>query len=149
MDYEAEVQPRIGAWFRVVFLCIWGGIVVGAILIIDSRFGLFGPMRWWAFGCVAFSVLIVLIGTWPICRTNGFQRWIIRDGVIEYESPTPLLGDSFRANLEDVDAIWRDGDGDFAYCRIRSTGLTHRFWVGAIEGQVFFTFVRDCKKAEQ
>ena len=95
MRYEGECQPRIGAAFRFGFLCIWGVVSVCAILIIDSGFELLGQMRWLALGGFVFLTLLLLVGIWPICCTKGFQRWSIRDGVIEYESPTPLLGESF------------------------------------------------------
>ena len=148
-DYEAEIQPRISAIYQLIFVCIWSVISVCVILIIDSRFGWLGPMRWLTVAGFAFLILLAWVALWPICCTKGFQRWSIRDGVIAYETPTPILGESFRARLEEVDAIWREGDGDFAFCRLKATGHTYRFSVRTIEGQVFFALISDWKKAEQ
>ena len=38
----------------------------------------------------------------------------------------------------DVDAIWRDGDSDFAACRLKSNGHTYQIDVRSVAGWQFF-----------
>lgn len=145
MTYQAEYKPSTRATFQFVFLCLFALALFCGVDFTDSRFGL-GSVRWLAFGCAAIPVIIGLVATFRVGRSSGSQRWIIRDGIVEYESPTPLLGESFRATIDDVDAIWRDGDSDFAACRLRSNGHTYRIDVRSIGGWKFFELLHAYKK---
>lgn len=144
MTYEAEYKPRMGAAFQFAFLCVFALVLFYGVYFVDSRFEL-ESIRWLVYACAALSVIIGLVATFRVIRSNGMQRWIIRDGFIEYESPTPFLGESFRAPIDDVDAIWRDGDSDFASCRLKSNRHTYRIDVRSVAGWEFFELLHAYK----
>lgn len=149
MNYRAEYKPSTGAAIQFVFLSVFALALFCGVHFVDSRFEL-GFIRWLAFGCAAMPVIIGLVITFRVSCSNGLQRWIIRDGIIEYVSPNPILGDSFRATVDDVDAIWIDGDSDFAACRLKSNGRTYQIDIRSLAGRKFFELVRACKgNAEQ
>ena len=104
MTYHAEYKPSTGAAFGFGFLCVFAPALFCGIYFADSHFGL-GSILWLVYGSAAIPVIIGLIATFRVSRSNGLQRWIIRDGFIEYESPTPFLGESFRASIDDVARI--------------------------------------------
>ena len=147
MTYQAEYKPSTRAAFQFGFLCVFALALFCGVYFADSRFGL-GSIRWLVYGCAALPVIIGLVTTFCVSRSDGLQRWIIRDGFIEYESPTPLLGESFRATIEDVDVIWRDGDSDFAACRLKSNGHTYQIDVRSVAGWQFFELLHTHKGDE-
>ncbi len=137
VNYSAEHRPRFPAAVQFAFLCLFVPAFFYGIYFIHSRYS-FGIPLWFVFGCVALPVSIALAAAFRIAGTKGAQRWSIQDGIVQYVSPSPLLGSSFQARLEDIDAVWQDGDSDFATCRLKSTGQDHQFDIRTLEGIQFF-----------
>jgi hypothetical protein len=95
--------------------------------------------------CGSVPIFLWLFHTIALLRSTGLQRWIISDSEIIYESPSPVLGQSFKIPISDFRSVDTDGDSDFAWC-FSVTGEKHHLHIGQSGGYQFF---RKLKRDQQ
>jgi len=136
MKYEAEHYPNRTARTQFVFLLVFSPVLLGGILFLQIDFP-----KVLLYVCVIPVLALAGFLTFRISRKNQPQRWKIDEQIAEYSTPTPLLGDSFRTQIVDIEKIISNGDSDFGTCLTRD-GNEYQFDIRTREGRQFLKHLK-------
>ncbi len=146
-EFYAERTPRrFGAGILALAALMIVACIVSAFMFREALASSFVPFPA-ILMCVAPPLMIMVWWSIRLVRCNSSQRWEVSGGVASYHSPSPALGQSFRASLSEIVAVSNDGDSDFARC-VLSSGQTHVFHLGCEEGMRFLWFLQSQLEAE-
>ena len=145
--FNEHYDVKSSAKRMLIFLCIFIPVFFYGIHVFLQSYSSIPVSNLTVYLCATIPMLLGLGYNIALLRSRHEIRWIITSSHIIYESPTRMLGDSFRVLISEVRDVSIIGTTDYAECVTTSGGI-HKFSVKYRGGRSFYTHLAKYYKNE-